>query len=161
MFTHVDQNNNPTMVNVSEKQVTYREATAYGVINLGESILKMLSGKEIVSKKGPVFATAIIAGTMAVKKTAELIPFCHPLNVEKIKIEINQIDAERVEVISTVGLHAKTGVEMEALTGVHVAMLTIHDMCKAINSAIAVEKIYLQKKTGGKKDFERKEYVKA
>jgi cyclic pyranopterin phosphate synthase len=154
MLTHLDIDNRPQMVDVSDKKETEREATACGVVKLGEKIMQELTGGEIQSKKGPVFATAIIAGTMAVKKCHELIPFCHPIMLEKIKINIQPLDHERLEIKCTVGCKGKTGVEMEALTGVHVAALTIHDMCKAMSPAIAVENIHLQKKTGGKADYE-------
>src|SRR3990167_8861705 len=120
MLTHVDGENRPQMVDVSQKEVTQREAEARGVVILGRDIMRELQGGEIQVKKGPVFATAIIAGTMAVKKCHELIPFCHPLILEKIKIEIKPLDEERLEIICQVGCLAKTGVEMEALTGVHV-----------------------------------------
>lgn len=154
MLTHLDNENRPQMVDVSDKKETEREATAYGVVKLGDKIMQELSLGEIQSKKGPVFATAIIAGTMAVKKCHELIPFCHPIMIEKIKITVEPLDQERLEIKCTVGCRGKTGVEMEALTGVHVAALTIHDMCKAMSPAIVVENIHLLKKTGGKADYE-------
>lgn len=154
MLSHIDEKNHPQMVDVSEKKETHREALATGIVRLGTEILRELNGGEIQSKKGPVFATAIIAGTMAVKKCHELIPFCHPLQLEKIKIEITPEDDERLLISCTVACFGKTGVEMEALTGVHVAALTIHDMCKAMSPAIEVENIRLQKKTGGKQDYE-------
>lgn len=154
MLTHLDKENRPQMVDVSEKSETVRVATASGVVKLGESIMKELAGGEIQSKKGPVFATAIIAGTMAVKKCHELIPFCHPIMLERINISVEVLDQESLEIKCTVGCRGKTGVEMEALTGVHIAALTIHDMCKALSPAIVVEKIHLLKKTGGKSDYE-------
>lgn len=154
MLSHVDEKNRPQMVDVSEKKETQREAQALGVVRLGEDIMQELQGGELQSKKGPVFATAIIAGTMAVKKCHELIPFCHPLQLEKIKIEITPLDKERLKISCVVGCFGKTGVEMEALTGVHVAALTIHDMCKAMSPAIEVESIRLLKKTGGKQNYE-------
>jgi len=154
MLSHIDEENRPQMVDVGHKTESQREATAYGVVRVGKTIMDELSQGEIHSKKGPVLATAIIAGTMAVKKCHELIPFCHPLILEKIKINITPMDAERFEIFCTVGCMAKTGVEMEALTGVHVAALTIHDMCKALSPAIKVEDIHLLKKTGGKTDYE-------
>ena len=153
MLTHIDNDNRPQMVDVSGKEVTSREAIASGMVRIGKTIMQELVSGEISTKKGPVFSTAIIAATKAVKKTHELIPFCHPLMLEKIKIEINQIDSERLEVTCQVSCTGKTGVEMEALTGVHVAALTIHDMCKAMSPEISVENIGLVKKTGGKKDY--------
>lgn len=155
MLTHIDDQNRPQMVDVSRKGETYREAVATGIIHVGESIMSELKDGDIASKKGPVFATAIIAATMAVKKTHEFIPFCHPVMIENIKVNIAPLDQERLEVRCLVSCSGKTGVEMEALTGVHVAALTIHDMCKAMNPAIKAEEIFLLKKTGGKKEFER------
>lgn len=154
MLTHLDKENRPQMVDVSGKIISQREATATGVIWLGDKIMSELQGGEIQVKKGPVFATAIIAGTMAVKKCHELIPFCHPLQLDKILIKIRPVDNERLEISCQVGCLAKTGVEMEALTGVHVAALTVHDMCKAMSPAITVENIRLIRKTGGKSDYE-------
>lgn len=154
MLTHIDQDNRPQMVDVSNKEVTSRTAIAAGIIWLGETIMKELESGDIKTKKGPVFATATIAATMAVKKTHELIPFCHPLMLEKINIEINPLDQERLEIKCQVSCTGKTGVEMEALTGVHIAALTIHDMCKAMSPQIKVEEIRVIKKTGGKSDYE-------
>lgn len=153
MLTHIDKDNRPQMVDVSDKEVTSREAVATGTVRIGEKIMQELVQGDIKTKKGPVFATAIIAATMAVKKTHELIPFCHPLILEKITVEITMVDSERLKIVCTVSCTGKTGVEMEALTGVHVAALTIHDMCKAMSPEISVENIYLLQKTGGKKDF--------
>lgn len=158
MLTHVDQNNNPSMVDVSDKNITKREAVARGYVNLGENILSHLVSGDITTKKGPVFSTAIIAATMAVKKTSDIIPFCHPINLENIKISISPIDQARVEILVTVACEGKTGVEMEALAGVHVAALTIHDMCKAMGQHITVENICLLKKTGGKTNFIREDH---
>lgn len=153
MLTHIDNENRPQMVNVAEKEVTFREAIATGTVLIGEKIMQELVHGDIKTKKGPVLSTAIVAATMAVKKTSELIPFCHPLILERINVEIHPIDAERLKVVCRVSCTGKTGVEMEALTGVHVAALTIHDMCKAMSPDILVENIRLIKKTGGKKDF--------
>jgi cyclic pyranopterin phosphate synthase len=137
-------------------------------------VLGALSGGEIVSPKGPVFATAIVAGTMGAKKTSELIPFCHPLPIEGCKITIKMEDdgvtpsttkkanppaatagagSKRVVIDCEVSLHHKTGVEMEALTGASVAALTIYDMCKALSHDIVIEQTQLISKTGGKSDY--------
>lgn len=155
MLTHIDKDNRPQMVDVSDKEVTSRVAVAAGTVRIGEKIMQELVHGDIKTKKGPVFATAIIAATMAVKKTHELIPFCHPLILEKINVEITAVDSERLNIVCSVSCTGKTGVEMEALTGVHVAALTIHDMCKAMSPEISVENICLLHKTGGKKDFTR------
>ena len=153
-FTHVDSQGNPSMVNVGDKQVTQREATAKSVVVLNPEIMEHLVHDEIHTKKGPVFQTAITAGIMAVKRTSELIPLCHPLPVENCKFSI---EVEGLEVIITckVGLKGKTGVEMEALTGASIAALTIYDMCKAFSHNIVIKDTRLFKKTGGKNDFNR------
>ncbi len=155
MLTHINKDNRPQMVDVSDKEVTTREAVAAGTVWIGEKIMQELVSGDIRTKKGPVFATAIIAATMAVKKTHELIPFCHPLIIEKINVEIIPLDSARLEITCQVLCTGKTGIEMEALTGVHIAALTIHDMCKAMSPEITVENIRLLKKTGGKSDFAR------
>lgn len=107
------------------------------------------------SKKGPILDTAIIAGTMAAKKTAELIPFCHPLNLRSVKIEITPTDGARLRIISKVKVLDQTGVEMEALTAASAAALTIYDMCKAASKDIVIENIRLIEKTGGKSDLQK------
>lgn len=155
MLTHINKDNRPQMVDVSDKEVTTRVAVAGGTVWIGEKIMQELVSGDVKTKKGPVFATAIIAATMAVKKTHEFIPFCHPLIIEKINVEITPLDSARLEITCQVSCTGKTGVEMEALTGVHVAALTIHDMCKAMSPEITVENIRLLKKTGGKSDFAR------
>ena len=138
-FTHLDATGNPAMVDVSAKSETKRTATAQSIVVLGPEIMQHFTHGDIQTKKGPVFQTAIIAGTMGAKKTADLIPLCHPLGLE-----------------STAALTGKTGVEMEALTGATVAALTIYDMCKAFSHDIVIKETRLLLKTGGKNDFERK-----
>jgi cyclic pyranopterin phosphate synthase len=153
MLSHVDQNNNPTMVDVSRKTVSLRTAHAQAKVILPPELIDILENGEIKTKKGPVFQTAIIAGTQGAKKTSELIPFCHPLAIESCKIEIT-VDQEKAVVINcTVKLHHKTGVEMEALTGANIAALTIYDMCKAVSHNIRIEGVQLITKTGGKSDY--------
>lgn len=154
-FSHLDASGNPSMVDVSPKVVTYREAKARSVVWLGEEIMAQFSEGEIVTKKGPVFQTAILAGTMAAKKTHDLIPLCHPLQLEKIKVLIEVLDKESIQIDCRVGLTGKTGVEMEALTGASVAALTIYDMCKAFSHDIRIVETQLMAKSGGKRDFER------
>lgn len=157
-LTHVDQNNFPTMVDVNEKNITVRVATAIGEIYVGKEIMSHLSSGEIQTKKGPVFATAIVAGTMACKKTSELIPFCHPLLIEGCKITITPNNEKKsLQIEAEVKISGKTGVEMEALTAVTHTALTIYDMCKAINSEMEIKNIRLKMKTGGKKDFHLKD----
>lgn len=156
-FTHLDQNDNPSMVNVGEKQVTKRMARARSIVVVSEEILQHLEGDEIRTKKGPVFQTAIIAGVMASKKTSELIPLCHPLGLDKCQVEIHINKAKEIVVDCTAQITAKTGVEMEALTGATVAALTIYDMCKAFSHDIRIKETLLMEKTGGKRDFKRPE----
>ena len=154
-FTHISKTGNPQMVDVSDKKVTRRVAKAQAVIFLGKEILSKMRGDELITKKGPVFQTAIIAGVMGAKKTHELIPFCHPLGLEDCQIVIS-INKEKVIIDSTAVITSKTGVEMEALTGASIAALTVYDMCKALSHDIVIEEVKLMEKTGGKKDFKRK-----
>ena len=155
-LTHVDSDGRPGMVDIDKKEITKRIAQASGQVYLGSEILSLLINGEIQSKKGAVFQTAIIAGTMAVKKTSELIPFCHPLPINGCKIDITAIDSESVQITCAIKTEGKTGVEMEALSGVSVAALTIYDMCKAMSHDIIISDIQLIKKTGGKSDVNRK-----
>ena len=153
-FTHINPDTNyPTMVDVSDKQVTKRIARAQSIVVLGEEIMQHLQGNDIQTKKGPVFQTAIIAGTMAAKKTADLIPLCHPLGLESCKVEISINDKQEVVIKCTTTITSKTGVEMEALTGASVAALTIYDMCKAFSHHIVIKETKLVEKTGGKSDY--------
>jgi cyclic pyranopterin monophosphate synthase len=151
-FTHVDGDNRPTMVDVSDKAVTARTAVAETRVRLPAAVREKLSAAGFATAKGPVFHTAIIAGTMAAKRTHELIPFCHPLGLEKCRVEIEPVGDDLV-VRCTVGVTHKTGVEMEALTGASVAALTIYDMCKALSHDIVIADTRLVAKTGGKSDF--------
>ncbi|MEC9375949.1 MAG: cyclic pyranopterin monophosphate synthase MoaC [Pseudomonadota bacterium] len=156
MLSHVDKNNNPTMVDVSSKDVTERSAYASAKVRLPNAIVSIVDNDEILTKKGPVFHTAIIAGTIAAKRTHELIPFCHPLGLEACKISISFIDSSLIKIDCHVRIHHKTGVEMEALTGASVAALTIYDMCKAISKEIIIGPIQLESKSGGKSDYQAK-----
>ena len=144
------------MVDVGDKVATDREAHAQTIVRLPAAVLAELDGDEIATKKGPVFSTAIIAGVMAAKKTHELIPFCHPLGLDKCDIDIS-VDGNDVVIDCRCRVHHKTGVEMEALTGASVAALTIYDMCKALSHDIVIGETRLMSKTGGKRDFERTE----
>jgi cyclic pyranopterin phosphate synthase len=153
-LSHVDEKNRPAMVDVGGKAVTKREAHARSVVVLPQEVLAALEGDEIQSKKGPVFATAIIAGVMAAKKTHELIPFCHPLGLDNCSIAI-ALDGDRALIDCHCKVTHKTGVEMEALTGASVAALTVYDMCKALSHDIVIAETRLMMKTGGKQDFHR------
>jgi len=141
------------MVNVIDKKITKRRAVAQAKMFLGKEIVKLLNGSEIHTKKGPVFQTAIIAGVQAVKKTAELIPMCHPLPLDGIDIDIQFLNEEAINILCTVEMEGKTGVEMEALTGASIAALTVYDMCKAISQKMVIQDIMVLKKTGGKSDI--------
>lgn len=156
-FSHLNQQNlSPSMVDVSQKNVTHRLAKAKCTVVLGEEVLSRLTeGSEIRSKKGPVFQTAIIAGTMAAKKTGELIPLCHPLGLENCQIEISVTSSREIDILCTVTVSGKTGVEMEALTGASVAALTVYDMCKSLSPDIVIKELKLMEKSGGKNDFKR------
>lgn len=153
-LSHVDGDNRPTMVDVSDKEITEREACAQSVVVLPKEVLAQVSGDEITTKKGPVIATAIIAGVMAAKKTHELIPFCHPLGLNSCKIRID-MQENRAVIQCRCKVTHKTGVEMEALTGASVAALTMYDMLKAISHEIEITDTKLVSKSGGKQDFDR------
>ncbi|MGJ8653840.1 MAG: cyclic pyranopterin monophosphate synthase MoaC [Opitutaceae bacterium] len=154
-FTHLDKAQRPTMVDVSDKTATERTAIAEGFVYLGPEIMQAFRDAGWSSKKGPIIDTAIIAGTMAAKKTSELIPFCHPLNLKSVKIKIEPVDEARLRIEARVKVHDQTGVEMEALTAVSGAALTLYDMCKAVSKDIVIESTRLVKKTGGKSDYNR------
>ena len=155
-LSHIDESNRPTMVDVSGKQASEREAHARSIVRLPAGVMAELEGDEITTSKGPVFATAVIAGVMAAKKTHELIPFCHPLGLENCKITID-VEGDKAVIDCRCKVHHKTGVEMEALTGASVAALTIYDMCKAMSHDIVIGETRLMAKSGGKRDFVRDE----
>ena len=152
-FTHINKDNNPKMVDVSDKKTTKRTATAKATLFLGKEILSHFTNDELITKKGPVFQTAIIAGIQGVKKTSELIPMCHPLLINGVDVDIKIADSETIEVFCKVTIEGKTGVEMEALTGVNITCLTIYDMCKSISQEIIIKEVRLLEKTGGKSDI--------
>lgn len=152
-FSHINTDNNPKMVNVGDKKITKRTATAKATMFLGEEIISKFENDDLKTKKGPVFQTAIIAGIQAVKKTSELIPMCHPLLINGVDVDINILDKEHIEALCKVSIEGKTGVEMEALTGVNIACLTIYDMCKSICQKMVIKEVKLLEKTGGKSDI--------
>jgi cyclic pyranopterin phosphate synthase len=155
-FSHIDKTGKPVMVDVSEKKISQRTATARSIVLLPKEVLDKLINGDIQTKKGAVFQTAIIAGIMAAKKTGELIPLCHPLGLDNCNVNIELNEFDELVIDCTTGIEAKTGVEMEALTGASIAALTVYDMCKAFSHDIIIKETKLMKKTGGKKDFERK-----
>lgn len=150
-LTHVDAQGRPTMVDVSAKAVTLRTAVAESRVRFPAAVARALRDAGFATRKGPVFHTAIVAGVMAAKRTHELIPFCHPLGLERCDVVIDMHDDEAV-VRCTVSLHHKTGVEMEALTGASIAALTIYDMCKALSHEIVIAETRLVEKQGGKRE---------
>ena len=155
MLSHIDSEGKPTMVDVSEKTISRRSATARSVVSLPPEVLEHLTDGDLQTKKGPVFQTAIIAGIMAAKKTGDLIPLCHPLGLDNCDIHISINEQQEVVIDCTATITAKTGVEMEALVGASMAALTIYDMCKAMSHDIVIKETKLMAKTGGKRDFRR------
>ncbi|MCW1360351.1 cyclic pyranopterin monophosphate synthase MoaC [Campylobacter sp. CCS1377] len=148
-LTHLDEKNRPKMVDVSQKNITQRIAKASGMITMNKEAFKAI--KENSAKKGPVLQTAIIAAIMGAKKTSELIPMCHPLMISKVETDIEEFsDACTFKLIVCVKCEGKTGVEMEALTGVSIGLLTIYDMVKAIDKEMTIHQIILENKEGGK-----------
>jgi cyclic pyranopterin monophosphate synthase len=154
MFSHLDAQNQPSMVNVGGKAVTKRTARAVAVVTLPAALAALLRDGEIATKKGPIFQTAILAGVMGAKKTSELIPLCHPLALDDCQIEIRpDVTRGEIAIHCQVETHAKTGVEMEALTGASVAALTFYDMAKAVTHGMVIKEVRLLEKTGGKSDY--------
>ena len=154
-LTHLDAANRPTMVDVGGKQASLREASAEAWVHLPAVVARELKRTGHRTKKGPVFDTAIVAGVMAAKKTHEIIPFCHPLALEKCSIDISDKPGGKIRIVCTVAIHHKTGVEMEALMGASAAALTLYDMCKALSHDIEIGGLRLLSKSGGKRDFSR------
>ncbi|MDX1478098.1 MAG: cyclic pyranopterin monophosphate synthase MoaC [Saprospiraceae bacterium] len=154
-FTHLDAEGNPAMVDVSGKAVTLRTAVAQCKIDLPEVVANQFSGDDLVTKKGSVIQTAILAGIMAAKQTSTLIPLCHPLGLEDCQVRIDRTAPDVLTISCTARITGKTGVEMEALTGASVAALTIYDMCKAFSHDIVIRDLRLIKKTGGKRDVDK------
>jgi cyclic pyranopterin phosphate synthase len=148
-LTHLDENDRPKMVDVSEKDDTTRVAIASGEIAMSQEAYNMIVNNQ--TKKGPVLQTAVIAAIQGAKQTSTLIPMCHPLMLTSVKcdiVELPQLPGFRLEVMAK--LTGKTGVEMEALTGVSVGLLTIYDMAKAIDKSMVISSVQLEKKSGGK-----------
>jgi cyclic pyranopterin monophosphate synthase len=154
-LTHLDSNNRPKMVDVGDKEITTRVAVACGTITMSPDAFNAIVNQ--TAKKGPVIQTAVIAAIMGVKKTSDLIPMCHPLVLSGINCDVTQRDdLPGFELEVTVRLDGKTGVEMEALTGVSIGLLTIYDMAKAIDKGMIISDIKLTHKSGGKSgDFHR------
>lgn len=148
-FTHFDSNGNAWMVDVAEKPETKRQAVAKGSIFMSRECLERVKAGSMI--KGDVLGTARVAGIMGAKSTSELIPLCHILNLTNLTVDFTiQEETNEIQAICTAGTVGRTGVEMEALTGVSVALLTIYDMCKAVDKAMYMGDIYLESKCGGK-----------
>jgi cyclic pyranopterin phosphate synthase len=157
MFSHLDAQGRPQMVDVGAKPVTRRAAHAVAVVELPPALAALLREGEIATKKGPIFQTAILAGTMGAKRTSDLIPLCHPLPLDDCRIEIESRPAAgggaEAVIHCRVQTHARTGVEMEALTGATIAALALYDMGKSVASGIVIREVRLLEKTGGKADY--------
>ncbi|MDP6102413.1 MAG: cyclic pyranopterin monophosphate synthase MoaC [Dehalococcoidia bacterium] len=148
-LTHVDEQGRASMVDVGWKDETVREAVARGSVVMQRQTLELIKKGEM--EKGDVLSVARIAGIMGAKRTSELIPLCHPLPLDQVKVELEPDDKNnQVQITATARITAKTGVEMEALTAVSIAALTIYDMCKAVDRGIHIESIRLVRKQGGK-----------
>jgi len=143
------------MVDVSGKKISKRTALARSIVVVNDEILSQFESNDILTKKGAVFQTAIIAGIMAAKRTGELIPLCHPLPIENCNISIKLNERNHIEILCEASIVAKTGVEMEALVGASMAALTIYDMCKAFSHNIVIKETRLIKKIGGKSDYHK------
>lgn len=156
VLSHVDQHGKPNMVDISDKDKTQRSATAAATVVFPADVYTQLKAQNLHCKKGSIVDTAHIAGIMAAKKTSDLIPMCHPLPIDSCKLQFNENDATHsISIEATVKVTHKTGVEMEALTAVNIAALTIYDMCKALSHDIVIKNIRLLEKTGGKSDKTR------
>ena len=154
-LTHLDEKDRPKMVDVSDKEQTTRVAVASGIIEMHQDAYDAIVTEK--TKKGPVLQTAVIAAIMGVKKTSELIPMCHPLNLSGINCDVDELpELPGFKLTVTAKLTGQTGVEMEALTGASVGLLTIYDMVKAIDKGMIIRNVQLEKKSGGKSgDFSR------
>lgn len=154
-FSHIDEKGKVKMVDVSKKDITERKAIAVGEVKMKPSTLEMIKNGEM--KKGAVLETARISGIMGVKKTPDIIPMCHPLLISGIDLEFEFKDEDKIMIKAVVKNSGKTGVEMEALTGVSVAALTIYDMCKAVDKSMIINDIKLEYKSGGKSGVFKRE----
>jgi cyclic pyranopterin phosphate synthase len=152
-LSHVGSGGAPSMVDVTAKQPGPRVAQAACRLRFPPQAFRALRDHGFATAKGPVFHTAIVAGTMAAKRTHELIPFCHPLGLERCDIEVEPDETDAISIRCTVAVHHRTGVEMEALTGAAIAALTVYDMCKSLSHGIVIESLRLVMKSGGKADY--------
>ena len=150
-LSHLNDSNQAAMVDVSGKAVTARRAVAEARVTVNDAVAAQFNGTELISKKGPVFQTAILAGVMGAKQTPSLIPLCHPLPLDNVTVELRaDASTSAIEIEAICAVTARTGVEMEALTAVTVAALTVYDMCKAIDRGMRIEAVRLVRKEGGR-----------
>lgn len=147
-LTHFDEQGASRMVDVGEKNITHRIAVAEGFVRMLPATLQKITANDF--KKGNVFEVARLAGIMATKRTSDLIPLCHQLPLESTQVDIESNGADQVRIVARVSVHAKTGIEMEALTAVSIAALTIYDMCKAVDRGMVIGPIHLVEKSGGR-----------
>ena len=150
-LSHLDAANRPGMVDVGDKNITARSAAAQALVRFPVEVARALREGGMRAKKGPVIDTAIIAGTLAAKRTHELIPFCHPLMVERCTLSAEFVSETELAICCEVSVSQKTGVEMEALTGASVAALTVYDMCKSLSHEIVIAEVRLLEKSGGRR----------
>lgn len=156
-LSHLDEAGRPRMVDIGDKKVTRRSAVAEAVLHFPAEVAAELRRQDMRTAKGAIADTAIVGGVMAAKRTHELIPFCHPLPIERCKVALAWRDETSLEVTCEVAATHRTGVEMEALTGASIAALTVYDMCKALSLDIAIDGVRLLSKHGGRRDFDRRE----
>jgi cyclic pyranopterin monophosphate synthase len=153
-LSHFDEGGASRMVDVSAKEITLRTASASGAVRLAPATLELVKDRRLA--KGDVLEVARLAGIMAAKRTGELIPLCHPLGLDSVELALTPVDPDLIRIESFVKVHGRTGVEMEALTAVSVAALTVYDMCKAIDRGIVIVRIQLEEKTGGRRGTYRR-----
>ena len=154
-LTHIDENGASRMVDVGDKKITERIAIAHARVNMNRETFSLIMGQKL--SKGDVLEVARVAGIMAAKKTSELIPMCHQLNLNSVKIDYKNNNQDSIEITSEVKVSGKTGVEMEALTAVMICALTIYDMCKSVDRSMAINDVHLVKKSGGKSGIYERE----
>ncbi|MCG8306622.1 MAG: cyclic pyranopterin monophosphate synthase MoaC [Cytophagales bacterium] len=154
-FSHLDPEGKAVMVDVGDKSVSKREAKAQAIVALPHEVMKHFNGKDVETRKGGVFQTAIIAGIMGAKKTGELIPLCHPLALDNCAVDIEIGAKNELRITATAKIESRTGVEMEALTAASISALTVYDMCKGLSHDITIKEIKLLSKSGGKSDYKR------
>jgi cyclic pyranopterin monophosphate synthase len=154
-LTHFDETGASRMVDVSDKAATIREARASGLVRMRPETLAMILDRKVA--KGDVLDVARLAGIMAAKRTADLIPLCHPLGLDSVEVALGPVDASTLKVEARAKVQARTGVEMEALTAVSVAALTVYDMCKAVDRDMVIDQIRLEEKSGGRRGHYRRD----